>query len=48
LRSQGSHLFGLAVARHIVKVPAIAKLDHDDLVAQVAPTIQRYLTNTHL
>jgi AcrR family transcriptional regulator len=44
----GSHLFGLAVARHIVKVPAIAQLAHEDLVAQVAPTIQRYLTGTHL
>jgi AcrR family transcriptional regulator len=44
----GSHLFGLAVARHIIKVPAIAQLAHEDLVAQVAPTIQRYLTGTHL
>jgi len=43
----GSHLFGLAVARHIIKVPAIAQLAHEELVAQVAPTIQRYLTNTH-
>jgi AcrR family transcriptional regulator len=44
----GSHLFGLAVARHIIKVPAITTLTHEDLVAQVAPTIQRYLTGTHL
>jgi AcrR family transcriptional regulator len=44
----GSHLFGLAAARHIIKVPAIAELAHEDLVAQVAPTIQRYLTGTHL
>jgi hypothetical protein len=44
----GSHLFGLAVARHIVTVPAIAQLTHEDLLAQVAPTIQRYLTGTHL
>lgn len=44
----GSQLFGLAVARHIIKVPAITQLAHDDLVAQVAPTIQRYLTATHL
>jgi AcrR family transcriptional regulator len=44
----GSQLFGLAVARHIVKVPAITQLALDDLVAQVAPTIQRYLTATHL
>jgi AcrR family transcriptional regulator len=44
----GSHLFGLAVARHIINVPAIAQLAHEDLVAQVAPTIQRYLTGTHV
>jgi AcrR family transcriptional regulator len=39
----GAHLFGVAVARHILKVPAIAELEHEDLVAHVAPTIQRYL-----
>jgi AcrR family transcriptional regulator len=44
----GSQLFGLAVARHIVKVPAITQLALDDLVGQVAPTIQRYLSATHL
>lgn len=44
----GSHLFGLAAARHIIKMPAVADLPHDDLVAQVAPTIQRYLTATHI
>jgi AcrR family transcriptional regulator len=44
----GSQLFGLAAARHIVKVTAITQLTLDDLVAQVAPTIQRYLTATHL
>jgi AcrR family transcriptional regulator len=44
----GSQLFGLAIARHIIKVPPITQLALDDLVAQVAPTIQRYLTATHL
>ena len=44
----GSQLFGLAVARHIIKVPSIIRLAHDELVAEVAPTIQRYLTATHL
>lgn len=38
-----SHLFGLAVARHIIKLAPIATLDHDALVATVAPTIQHYL-----
>ena len=44
----GSHLFGLAVARHIIKQPSVAEMDLDQLVAQVAPTIQRYLTGNHL
>ena len=44
----GSHLFGLAIARHIIKVPAITQLPLDDLIQQVAPTIQRYITATHL
>ncbi len=44
----GSHLFGLAVARHIIKHPSVAEMDLDQLVAQVAPTIQRYLTGNHI
>lgn len=44
----GSQLFGLAIARHIIKVPAITQLPLDDLIQQIAPTIQRYLTATHL
>lgn len=44
----GSHLFGLAVARHIIKQPAVAEMDLDQLIAQVAPTIQHYLTGNHL
>lgn len=44
----GSHLMGLAFARHIVKLQPIADANLDDLVAAVAPTIQRYLTGNHL
>lgn len=44
----GSHLFGLAAARYILRVPAITALDHDTLVAMVAPTIQHYLTGDDL
>lgn len=39
----GSHLLGVAIARYIVKLPAIAELSHETLVAEVAPTIQGYL-----
>jgi AcrR family transcriptional regulator len=44
----GSHLFGLAVARHIIKQPLLVEMDLDQLVAQVAPAIQRYLTGKHM
>ena len=38
-----SNLSGLAIARHIIKLPPIAEMDHDTLVAEVAPTLQHYL-----
>lgn len=38
-----AHLFGVAFARHVLRLPAVTALDHDDLVAAVAPAIQRYL-----
>ncbi|GII53432.1 TetR family transcriptional regulator [Planotetraspora thailandica] len=40
----GSQLIGLGFARYVLKVPPLASLDHDQLVACVAPVIQRYLT----
>ena len=43
-----AHLFGIAVARHVLKVPPVADLTIDELVDQLAPTIQRYLTGAHL
>lgn len=43
----GSHLLGVAVARHVVRLPALADLTHDELVDEVAPTIQRYLEGKH-
>jgi AcrR family transcriptional regulator len=38
-----SHLIGLVVNRTIIGVPALADRAVDDLVAAVAPSIQRYL-----
>ncbi len=38
-----AHLFGVAIARHVIEIPAIADLSHEALVAEVAPAIQRYL-----
>ena len=41
----GSHLFGVAVARHVLRVDPIAGLDLDALVALCVPAVQRYLTD---
>lgn len=40
----GSQLVGLAIARYIVRLPALAEMDNEQVVAAVAPVIQRYLT----
>lgn len=39
-----SQLFGIAVARHLIKMEPIASMSRGELVAAVAPTVQRYLT----
>ncbi|QDB78738.1 TetR/AcrR family transcriptional regulator [Georgenia wutianyii] len=40
-----SHLLGVALARHVIRVPALATMDHAALVDQVAPAVQHYLGN---
>lgn len=42
----GSHLLGVAFARHVVKLAPMVAFTHDELVAEIAPTIQRYLSPT--
>lgn len=39
-----THLLGVAMARHILQLPVITGLSHDQLVERVSPTIQQYLT----
>lgn len=39
-----AQLVGLALARYVVRIEPIAHADLDDLVAAVAPSVQRYLT----
>ena len=39
-----SHLLGTAVARYVVRVPPLADVDREELVALLAPTVQHYLT----
>jgi hypothetical protein len=40
----GAQLIGFAVARYILGVEPLASADHDQVVALLAPTLQRYLT----
>jgi hypothetical protein len=37
-----SHLFGLALARYVIKLEPLASTPYEDLVALVAPVVQRY------
>jgi AcrR family transcriptional regulator len=39
-----SQILGLALCRHILEIPATARLGAEEVVAWVGPTIQRYLT----
>lgn len=39
-----SHLLGIVMTRHILEVPAIVQMPHEELVKNVAPTVQNYLT----
>lgn len=41
-----SHLLGVAFTRHILKLPELAAMPHGELVEEIAPAIQRYLTGT--
>lgn len=39
-----AHLFGVAVARNVLRTPVLAEMSRDELVAQLAPVIQAYLS----
>ncbi|MFI6298436.1 TetR family transcriptional regulator [Nonomuraea sp. NPDC050790] len=39
-----SQMFGLVMARYVLQLEPLASADDEELVALVAPTIQRYLT----
>lgn len=41
-----SHLFGVAVGRVLLRIPPLAEASRRDLVAELAPVIQRYLDGT--
>ncbi len=39
-----TQMLGLALCRHILRLPPVTALDSDTLVARLGPTVQRYLT----
>ncbi|MFI8996415.1 TetR family transcriptional regulator [Streptomyces sp. NPDC053542] len=39
-----SQILGMALARYVVRIPPAVGLGHDEVVAWLAPTVQRYLT----
>lgn len=40
----GSQIVGMAMCRYVVRIPPAVDLSHDEVVAWLAPTVQRYLT----
>ena len=40
-----SHMVGIAILRYVIKVEPMASADPEEIVAMVAPTLQRYLTD---
>lgn len=40
-----THLLGVAIARNVLRMPIIAEMSHDQLVNELAPLIQRCLTD---
>ncbi|MEV0298988.1 TetR family transcriptional regulator [Nocardia sp. NPDC050710] len=41
-----TQLLGLALCRYILRLPPVVALSHDQIIADIAPTLQRYLTST--
>lgn len=39
-----SHMLGTAISRYVLRIEPLASLDRDELIATLAPAIQRYLT----
>jgi len=40
----GSHIAGLIMGRYVVRIPALAEADREQLVVAMAPVVQHYLT----
>lgn len=42
-----SHMLGIGFTRYILKLPEVSTRTHEEIVSEVGPAIQRYLTGTH-
>ncbi|MFD5111580.1 TetR family transcriptional regulator [Streptomyces sp. NPDC058220] len=41
-----SHMLGIAFLRYVIKAEPLASVDTEEIIAMVAPTLQRYLTES--
>lgn len=41
-----SHLIGISLLRYVIKAEPLASVDPEEIIAMVAPTLQRYLTES--
>ncbi|PDQ22487.1 TetR family transcriptional regulator [Mesorhizobium sanjuanii] len=41
-----SQLLGLAMCRYLLRLPPVVALSHDEIIRNVGPTLQRYVTGT--
>ncbi|QBS42688.1 TetR/AcrR family transcriptional regulator [Nocardia sp. CS682] len=41
-----TQLLGLALCRYVLRIPPVVAFTRDELIAEIAPTLQRYLTST--
>ena len=39
-----SQLLGVAICRYVLRLPPVRALDREQIVANIGPTLQRYLT----
>lgn len=40
-----THLFGVAIGRHIIRLPMLVEMSREELVDSVAPAVQKYLAD---
>jgi len=38
-----AQVLGVALSRHVLRLPPVVAMTHEDIIAWIGPTIQRYL-----